>query len=138
MVNGYQVDTFFCTLFAECFIARSHIYPGFKGKLSTSTNFPLEVGCEDCSFLDQTVEDFEHGLDSNLTDSVNTLELDVSLDEADMIPSSASPNFICSFGTVSDTFRLQLAPSIKCYKLWCQARVLLFLVLQAGKIFVSF
>ena len=36
--------------------------------------------------------------------------------------------------TVSDTFTLQLASSIKSHKLWCQARALLLPVLQSGKI----
>ena len=58
------------------------MYPGFKGKVATQTHFPLEPGCEDCSFLDQVVKGFEHGLDSTLTDPVNTLELEVSFDEA--------------------------------------------------------
>ena len=46
----------------------SHIYPGLTGKESTLIHFPLEPQCEDYSFLDQAVEDFEHGLDSILTD----------------------------------------------------------------------
>ena len=32
--------------------------------------------------MEQAVEDFEHGLHSNLIDSVNTLDLDASFDEA--------------------------------------------------------
>ena len=41
----------------------SHIYLGFKGKVSTLTHFLLEPSCEDCSFLVQTVQDFEHSLE---------------------------------------------------------------------------
>ena len=48
-VIGYQVDEFTCTLSAEHLIAQSHIYPGFMGKMSTLTYFPLEPGCEDYS-----------------------------------------------------------------------------------------
>ena len=60
------------------------------GKVSTFTHLPLEPGCEDYSFLDQALEDFEHRLYSILTDSVNTPELDASLYEADAIPSLVS------------------------------------------------
>ena len=42
----YQVDKFTGTWFAEHFIAQSHILPGFRGKVSTLTHFPLEPGCE--------------------------------------------------------------------------------------------
>ena len=58
-----------------------------------------------------------------------TPELYASLDEADAIPSSG---FLCSVISVSDTSRLQLAPSIKSDKLSCHARALLLPVLQAG------
>ena len=85
MVIGYQVDEFTCTWSAEQFVAHSHIYPGFTGKVSSSTHFPLEPGCEDYAFLDQTVADFEQGLDSILTDSLETLEFDTSLEEPDAI-----------------------------------------------------
>ena len=40
--------------------------------------------------------DFEQGLDSILTDSLETPELDTSLDEPDAIPSSVSSGFLCS------------------------------------------
>ena len=68
VVIGYQVDEFTCTWSAEWFVACSHIYPGFTGKVSSLTHFPLEPGCEDYAFLDQTVADFKQGLDSILTD----------------------------------------------------------------------
>ena len=46
---------------------------------------------------------FEHGLDSILTGSVDTPELDASLDEDDAIPSLVSSSFVCLVSTVSDT-----------------------------------
>ena len=63
--------------------------------MSTLTHLPLEQGCEDYFFWDQTVEDFEHGLDSVLTDSVNTPELVASFDEADAMCSPVSLGFLC-------------------------------------------
>ena len=72
MVIGYQVDEFTHTWSAEQFVAHSHIYPGFTGKVSSLTHFPLEPACEDYSFLDQAITDFEQGLDSTLTDSLKT------------------------------------------------------------------
>ena len=97
------------------------------------TYLQLETGCEDYSFWDKAVEDFGHGLDSTLMDSVDTPELIASLDEAPDIPSSVSSGFLCLVSIVSDTSGLQLASSIKSHKLWCQARALLFPVPQAGK-----
>ena len=47
LVIGYQVDEFTHTWSAEWFVACSHIYPGFNGKVSSLTHFPLEPGCED-------------------------------------------------------------------------------------------
>ena len=52
VVIGYQVDEFTRTCSAEQFMAHSHIYPGFTGKVSALTHFPLEPGCEDYAFLD--------------------------------------------------------------------------------------
>ena len=37
VVIGYQVDEFTCTWSAEWFVAHSHIYPGFTGKVSSLT-----------------------------------------------------------------------------------------------------
>ena len=71
---GYQVDKITHTWSAEWFVAHSHIYPGFTGKMSSFTHFPLEPGCEDYAFLDQAVADFDQGLDSILTDSLETPE----------------------------------------------------------------
>ena len=96
VVIGYQVDEFTCTWSAEWFVAHSHIYPLFTGKVSSLTHFPLESGCEDYAFLDQAVADFEQGLDSFLTDSLETPELDTSLEESDAITSSFSSGFLTS------------------------------------------
>ena len=65
VVIGYQVDEFTCTWSAEQFVACSHIYPGFTGKVSSLTHFPLEPGCEDYVFLNQAIADSEQGLDSS-------------------------------------------------------------------------
>ena len=70
VVIGYQVDEFTRTWSAEQFVACSHIYPGFTGKVSSLTHFPLEPGCEDYAFLDQAVADLKQGLDSILTNSL--------------------------------------------------------------------
>ena len=44
VVIGYQVDEFTCTWSAEQFVAHSHIYPGFTGKVSSLTYFPWNQG----------------------------------------------------------------------------------------------
>ena len=133
VVIGYQVDEFTHTWSAECFVAHSYIYPGFTGKVSSLTHFPLEPGCESHSSLDQAMA----GLDSILTDSLETPELDTSLDEPDAITSSVSSDFLCSINTLSDNSKLQLAPSIRSHKLWCQARALLATVPLATKMSAS-
>ena len=83
VVIDYQVDEFTHTWSAEQFVACSHIYPGFTVKVSSLTHFPLELGCEEYSFLDQAVADFEQSLDSILTNSLEAPELVASLDEPD-------------------------------------------------------
>ena len=87
--------------------------------------------------MDQVVADFKQGLDSILTDSLETLELDTSLDEPAVITSSVSSVFLHSVSTLSDNSKLQLAPSICTHKLWCQARALLAPVSLATKMSVS-
>ena len=94
VVIGYQVDEFTCTWSAEQFVAHSNIYPGFTGKVLSLTNFQLELGCEDYSFLDQAVADFEKGLTSILT-TIETPELDTSFDGPYFITSSVSSGFLC-------------------------------------------
>ena len=137
VVIGYQVDEFPGTWSAEQFVAHSHIYPGFTGKVSSLTHFPLEPGCEDYAFFDQAVADFKQGLDSILTDSLRTLELDTSLEEPVAITSSVSSGFLHLVSTLSDNSKLQLAPSICTCKLWCQARALLAPVSLATKMSAS-
>ena len=83
------------------------------------------------------MEDFEDGLNSVPLNSVITLELDASLEEADVLPSLVSSGFLHIVSTVSDTSRLQLGPIIKASKLWYQARALLLPVTQAGKMSAS-
>ena len=134
---GYQVDEFTCTWSTEWFVACSHIYPGFTGKVSSLTHFPLEPGCEDYAFLDQAVAEFKQGLDSILTDSLETPDLDTSLQESDAITSSVSLGFLHLVSTISDNSKLQLAPSICTCKLWCQARALLAPVSLATKMSAS-
>ena len=51
VVNGYQVGEFTRTWSAEQFVACSHIYPGFTGKVSSLTHFPLQPGHEDYAFF---------------------------------------------------------------------------------------
>ena len=113
MVIGYQFDEFTPIWSAEWFVALSHIYPGLTGIVSSLTHFPLEPGCEDYSFLDQAVADFEQGLDSILTDSIEIPKLDTSLDDPYAITSSVSCGFFNLVSTISDTSKLQLAPSIR-------------------------
>ena len=81
MVIVYQVDALTCTWSGEQFVAHSHLYPAFTGKVSSLTHSHLEPGFEDYSFLDQAVADFEQGLDSILNNSIETPQLDTSLDE---------------------------------------------------------
>ena len=56
--------------------------------------------------------DFEQGLDSILSNSLETPELNTSLDEPDAITSSVSSGFLCSASNFSDTSKPQLASSI--------------------------
>ena len=98
-------------------------------KVSALTHFQLEPGYDDYSFLDQAVKDFEHGLDSILSG-----ELEASFWEAVAMPPPISSGFLCLVSTHSDNFRLQLAPSIKCLALGCQARALNLPVPQVGNI----
>ena len=72
------------------------IYPGLMDKVLSLTHLPLELGYEDYSFLDQAIANFQKGFDSILTDSIETLEWDTSLDEPNAITSSVSSGFLCS------------------------------------------
>ena len=105
--------------------------------MSSLTHLALEPGCEDYAFLDQAVADFEQGLDSILTNSLKTPDLDTSLYENDVITSSISSAFLHLVSTLSDNSKLQLAPSIHTHKLWCQAKVLLAPMSLATKMSAS-
>ena len=85
MVIGYQVDEFIHTWFAEHFVAQSHIYAGFTGKVSSLTHFPLEPACEDYFLLDQAVAVFEQGLNPSSWTLSRHLELDVSFEGLDYV-----------------------------------------------------
>ena len=50
VVIGYEVDEFTHTWLREQFVAQSHKYPEFMGKVSVLTYFQLEPGCEHYSF----------------------------------------------------------------------------------------
>ena len=120
-VVGYQIDEFTHTWSVEQFVVHSHVYPGFSVKVSSL----IHLQCEDYSFLDEAVADFEQGLDSILTDSIETLKWDTSLDEPDAITFSVSSGFLHLVSTISDTSKPQLAPRSRSHTLWCQARGLL-------------
>ena len=100
VVIGYQVD--------EC----SHTW-SVEHLLLNHTFILVEPGCKDYSFSDHAVNDFEYGLDSILTDSVDTQELDASFDVADAMPSSFSSWSLHLISIICYNFRLQFAPSIK-------------------------
>ena len=87
--------------------------------------------------MDQGVADFKQGLDSILTDSFKTPELDTSLEEPDAVTSSVSSRLLCLVSTLSDNSKMQLASSIHTHKLWCQARALLAPVSLATKMSAS-
>ena len=65
---------------------------GFMGWVSTLTTY--------C--LNQAVADIEHGLNSILTGSIETLELEVSFDESAIRTSSISLGFLCLVCTISN------------------------------------
>ena len=132
LVTGYQVDVFTHTWSAEQFVAHFHIYPGFTGKVSSLTHFPLEPGCEDYAFWIRLLLTLNKAwIPSSL------IHLDTSLDESVVITSSGSSGFLCSVSTLSDNSKSQLAPSICTHKLWCQARAPLAPVSLATKISAS-
>ena len=100
VVIGYQVEEFTHTWSIEWFAAHSHIYHGFMGKAPSLNHLLPEPGCEDYSFLHQSVTDFKLGLDSILTGSIKTPELDTSFDKPDVITSSVSSGFLHSVSTI--------------------------------------
>ena len=76
-------------------------------------------------------------MDFILTISLETPELETSLDEPDATMSSVSSGFLCLVSTFSDNSKLQHAPSIRSHKLWCQPRALLAPVSLAAKMSAS-
>ena len=85
--------------------------------VSSLTHLPCEPRFEDHSFLDQEIANFEQGMDSILTDSIEALKLDTSLDEPDVITSSVPSGFLHLVSTVFDTSKLQFVPSVMSHKL---------------------
>ena len=81
------------------------------------THFPLKPGSKNYSFLDQAVADLQQGLTFILSNSVETPELDTSLDKPHNMTSSVSSEFLFSACNVSDTSETELSPDIKCHKL---------------------
>ena len=49
--------------------------------VSTVVHFPLTLGYEEYTFIDQAVKKFEHCLDSIIMDSIKTPDLDASFDK---------------------------------------------------------
>ena len=110
VVTGYQVDKFTHTWSVEQFVACPHIILGSLVRYY--------------SFLDQTVANFKQGLDSILTNSLETPELDTSLDETDAITSSVSSGFLHMISTLSENSKSQLSPSIRSCTLLTSPRLL--------------
>ena len=73
-------------------------------------------------FLDHVVTDFVYGLDSIVTNSIESLEPDTSFDEPDVIPSSVSSGFF-TISITSDNYKLQLPLASNFIN--CSARLLL-------------
>ena len=69
--------------------------------------------------------DFEHGLHSNLTNTIETLELDASFDNPNAVIYLFSLGFLCLVSIIYVSSKLQGIPSSKLCKLLCQDRVLL-------------
>ena len=62
VVIGDQGDEFTHAFSVEWYIGQSQIYPGFIGKMSNLTHFPLKLGCQGYTFLDHAVDDFNQGM----------------------------------------------------------------------------
>ena len=113
--------------------------PGLQVRCHLNPTFPWNQGVRIMGFLDQAVADFKQGLDSILTDSLETLALDTSLDEPDAIMSSSvsagflSTQFVPLLIILSHSF----LPSIWTRKLWCQAMALLAPLSLATKMSAS-
>ena len=90
----------------------STIYARFMDRISTLAYFLLELVCEDHTFLDQAVEEFEHCLHSSFMDSNDAVELYASFDKPNVM-SLVSLWFPYLDSTFLKVLKLQLAPRIK-------------------------
>ena len=121
MMIRYHVDEYTCTLPMEYFIPSSLLHPGFMGKVLTLNHFPLKAGCENYPFWTRLLKTLSMVLilsSETLLTYWNRMHPLMRL----MLYILQSSGFLCLVSTISDNSRLQLAPSIKSCKLWCQAR----------------
>ena len=110
-VIGYQGDKFTPSLLAELsVISHTFILVWWASCQHLPTSF-LNQGIRMTPFFTKHLK--TDGLDSILTNSIETLELDAFFEEADTRPSSISSGFLHFVGTNSDISKLQFAPSIK-------------------------
>ena len=137
VVIGYQVDELTYTWSTKCLLLIHTFTLGLQAMCHPLTIFHFNQGVRIIHFWTKQCQDFEQGFNSILTDSTGTLEVDTSFDEHDVITSSISLGFMHSVETVSDTSQLQLAPSLRSHKLWCQTRALLSPMSLATKISAS-
>ena len=124
----------FITSLTQSSIAWLQVYSRFMGKVSTLAHSLLELGCQYYSFLDQAMEEVEHGLDSTFmipSRILNWMHPFMSLILMSL------PLFHCLISILSDSLKLKLVPSIQSCKLWCQARTLLISISLAGKMLAS-
>ena len=71
---GYQGNEFTHSWLVEYFVVCTQIYPCFMDQMSTLIHFLFEWSCEDYTFLDQVVKQFEHGVYSILMKHIDTPE----------------------------------------------------------------
>ena len=106
VVIGYQVDECTHTRSGKNFVAWSHIYPAFTGKVSALTDFPLEPGYRDYSLLGPSSQRPWAWFWFHPPDPIESPELDASFDEADTRPSLVSSGFLYLVITISDISKL--------------------------------
>ena len=112
VVIGYQVHEFSYTWLAEHFVAHSYIYPGFMGKVSSLTHFPLEPGCEDYSFWTSQWQTLNRvWIQSSLTPSRHQNWMP-HLRQPHGVLFSVLSGFLHLLSTISNTSKLQLASNI--------------------------
>ena len=137
VVIGYQVDEFTRTWSADQFMAHSHIYPGFTGKVSSLTHFPLELGCEDYAFwIRLLLTSNKDWIPSSL---IHLRHQNWILPWRSLMPLHIQSllGFSAWLVPFSDNSKPQLAPTIQTCKLWCQARALLAPVSLTTKMLAS-